>query len=1650
MIRNLFAALLVALTLALALVHAPAARADDSSSSDNAADTSIAANPTLQAPPPSNYSAQKVDGQPFFLLSDASFGSDQLAQVRLEAPGRDFKDALQPYGGADIVVYRVAKPLEFLKAQKNLHRLNVAPNYQGEGLANTLAYLWDRWFSEARRAWQRVLSFATRSKVTEAAPQFRLGEQTGKPTQFEPRSAFAPLKGYDVVARFRYPIWDAKVIAPPNGVKLEGSSSNFIDPSSGNVMIPLGKLPPGLYIVEAVIGNYRAHTLLFVSDTVATVKAAAGGMLVWTARRDNGKPVANANINWTDGVGVLQSGATGADGALLLQHVSPERSYVLGVDPQGGVFVSENFYYDSEIYNTKLYAVTDRPMYRPGDTVQVKFIGRTFENATQSSAPAAADIRLDVLDPNGAPIATRSVHFASDTGADTAFTLPAGATAGGYTLRFDYRGDVYGSAFRVAEYVKPHFDVNLAMDKADYATGEPLKGKIQLRYPDGKPVRDSRISVTLRAQKVTIVDGELRYAGLFPVKLEQQELTTDSNGNASLTLPAAQEPSRYALTLFAQDGAAYKVRVTRELLIARGATPYRLSSAKSFSQPKEAVGFELQPLGALDPAAHAPSKWQWTRLESQSHGEGALKSAGGKLSFPVQFDEPGSYMLSVKDDQGNLLAATSHWVAGDGLKAIPGSVEIVFDRASYRIGDTAEALITFPLPVDDALLTLERDSVERRALLSAGGDWLQLQRVAPSQWKARIKVGAEFAPNMTFSVLYVHDGEAVFQNAGIVVAQPRIELNVKSDKPVYAPGDTVTLNFDSTLGGKPEAANLTVSVVDEMVYLLQPEIAPDIVDFFYHPRRNNVRTSSSLSFITYDLARAPLKGAPGGPQRANYNERGVKVLERPRRDEQDTAAWAANLRTDANGHATLSFKMPDSLARWRITVRAAAPDGMVGQRTAYVRSDKALYLKWSGPAHFRADDQPAIDMIAFNQTDADLDAQWIVNGGGLALNQKVTLKRGANYLRLPSGALKAGAIDAALRAGGKDIDRLQTAIRLDPNGWLDLRQTTVALDGTGKLALPADAQDVGVRFIGNAASQFMRVADDLIDYPFGCAEQTSSRLIPLALAHDALGRGDTAGISASTSTTEGLDAQLRNQRQRLALLAGANGTFGWWGDTTGGSALITAYAYYADWLASRSLGISLPPDNWQHALDVYRDAGAKEPLLHRALTLWLLQQMGLPVATPVVGVAEDLLSDAVAVGSAAGGGKDAGGRRFAAGIGNDASGGSSVAGTGKEAGSTTPATGASRQTAGPAATIGAAAAAAPRGTASHGVDSIVFAQPDSPRGKQMATLLVASLARGSNATLPAGFDAAVSAARVALADDPAPLVQSLLFMTGSGSGASDAGAAPIDPAALLAKSSADYPTIDRALTLLWLRKALGGDVAVNAAALPALQGAGWTRATTSTGAPLYRWNGAALPATLDIGAPRSDVGALVSYRSHTGEDSRLNITVTRRLYRLEPLALATDPKKADAAASQPGRANFSARLVKPGDALDSNALYVDEVTLTPRSGNAYHYGLLDVPLPPGGDVEATSWGVAIDGLPGAKDGSGPQPFQRAASYEMGELAYHQPVPLLDRPVTLRQLVRFSLPGTFALPPARYFRMYQPDAKAFEGGRSDRTSAWRVQ
>ena len=885
---------------------------------------------------------------------------------------------------------------------------------------------------------QRSFSSQSRQNVTQALPELQLGNAIIKPSRYVQNNPFSPLKKYPLVEQFRYPLWQAKPVEPQQGVKLDGASSNFISPQPGNVYIPLGKQEPGLYLVEAMVGSYRATTVVFVSDTVALSKVSGNELLVWTAGKKQGEAKPGSEILWTDGFGVMTRGVTDDSGALQLQHISPERSYILGKDAEGGVFVSENFFYESETYNTRLYIFTDRPLYRAGDRVDVKVMGREFHGPLHSSPIVSAPAKLSVLDANGSLLQTVNVALDARNGGQGSFRLPENAVAGGYELRLAYRNQVYSSSFRVANYIKPHFEIGLALDKKDFKTDEAVSGKLQLLYPDGEPVKNARVQLSLRAQQLSMVGNDLRYAGRFPVSLEGSETVSDDSGHVALNLPAADKPSRYLLTVSASDGAAYRVTTTKEILIERGLAHYTLSTAAQYSKSGEPVVFRY---AALEASKQVPVKYEWLRLEDRTSYSGDLAS-GGK-SFTVNFDKPGNYNLTLRDKDGLILAGLSHAVSGKGSMAHTGTVDIVADKTLYQPGETAKMLITFPEPIDEALLTLERDRVEQRSLLSQPASWLTLQRLNDTQYEARVPVSNTFAPNITFSVLYTRNGQYSFQNAGIKVAVPQLDIRVKTGKTHYQPGELVNVELTSLLKGKPVSAQLTVGVVDEMIYALQPEIAPNIGKFFYPLGRNNVRTSSSLSFISYDQA---LSSEPVAPGATNRSERRVKMLERPRREEVDTAAWMPSLTTDKQGKAYFTFLMPDSLTRWRITARGMNGDGLVGQGRAYLRSEKNLYMKWSMPTVYRLGDKPAAGLFIFSQQDNE-PVELVSKFAGVEMRQTLTLHKGANYILLTQDIQQSGLLSAELQQNGQVQDSISTKLSFVDNTWSVEQQKNVMLGG---------------------------------------------------------------------------------------------------------------------------------------------------------------------------------------------------------------------------------------------------------------------------------------------------------------------------------------------------------------------------------------------------------------------------------------------------------------------------------------------------------------------------------------------------------------------------------------------------------------------------
>ena len=1440
--------------------------------------------------------------------------------MRLEANSFDAK----AYGGVDIVLYRVPKPLDFLKQQKDPHKLNLNGNFQGEGAANALRYLWDKWYARSRQAWQRIFSAPARGAITHTAPALKTPPPTT--TRYAAVRQYQPLKGFELVDEFRYPLHIANPEAAAG--RLEGSSSERgITP--GNVRIPLGKLKPGLYIVEGYLGSFRAATLLFVSDTALFTKVSSGQMLAWTANKQTGTAAADSELVWSDGNGTLKSGDTDKEGIAVFNKTAPDQSFVYGIDSQGGAMISESFYYPAEVNNSKLYIATDRPLYRPGDAVQIAISGREFTSARENNRIKSETVRLILRDPAGTEISAQEVKITAD-GATSRFTLPDNAVAGGYELRLMYQNTSYAAPFRVAEYTKPHYDISIDLDKPALKTGDEVSGKVSMRYPDGRPVAGASVELVLRSQRVSMTNGEVQYQGLFPLKLRQDTLKLDAAGNARFTLPAASEPSRYVLRVIGSQSGAYPVTASREVLVDSAASRYRISPDKLFSAPGDAARFKLI---SEWPGQNKPASWTAQRLEDRSMQSGKL--AAGATQFDIGFKLAGSYQINLLDAAGKPLGQSSYTVSGKGLGVAPGSISLLFDRENYQVGETAEGVLSFPEDISDALLTLELENVQEKATLAKGAGWLKLSKISARQWKISLPIKADYRPNMTFSVLYVKHGSHSFQNRGIAVVQPKIEVQIKADKQEYQPGDIVTLDLSTQIAGKGTAAQLSLGVVDEMVYLLQPEITPDIFEFFYHARRNAVRTSASLNFYGYDMAWSP---RAGGEDEMRYSSRSQKMLVRPRRDNMDTAYWHGALKTDSSGKLKIQFRMPDALSRWRITARAMNSDGIAGQNTRYIQSNKAAYVQWAAARVFREGDTPTLQIAVTQQAEK---AQYqLITRAGNAIQKEQTLQlgKGTSYIPVETGPLQNGQLVLELKQNGKLIDRLITDLSLLPAQNQQTSSQRITLqDGKAALTLPADARNIRLQLLDSGDAAFRSVIDDLIDYPYGCVEQTASRLLPLSLAYQKLS-------DAPPAMRQALRQRIENARLRLLKMSGPDAVFNWWGDGTRGDPLLSAYARLAEDQASRALGLTPRLGKSKSFQNLYAGQVKTMPPLHQALTLWMAGETGEATRTQLSGLV-DLL------------------------------------------------------------------ARTPRAADNRSVN--IMNEPDSALGHQATLVLVSKLASQQKLNLPDGIKAAAKTASATLKQRPEPWLQALAAWSN--------GDKTSNTAALLASVSQNSPTLERSLALLWLQ-----DEWKTAKAGTLMPEGRWRKVTGQSGSIEWQLNDKP-GEKLAISVPKApaSLSATLKYDSATTAVGSLPVSIHRQLYMLVPK----------------GDAGFTAKAVEWGSKLAADKLYVDEIVL--ESKKTYRYGLVEAALPPGAMVEEQHWGLKIDNLPGQEtyldDEYKEQTTMAVQAMQSRPLGYAQPVASLNGKVVLRQIIRFTQAGRFSLPPARYFRMYQPDETALEEG-----------
>ncbi len=196
-----------------------------------------------------------------------------------------------------------------------------------------------------------------------------------------------------------------------------------------------------------------------------------------------------------------------------------------------------NRYFDTQSTN-RLYLQTDKPLYRPGETIWFKAWDL---NARSLKGANIGNIIIELVSPKGATVLKKKLQ-ASSNGAGNDFELPSAAQGGEYTLRATAADGVrVERALIVSAYEAPRLQKKLEFIKKAYGAGDVVSAAIEVKRATGEVLGNKTLSA------VIMLDGN---------ELPRLSITTDTQGNAlvKFNLPQTIAKGDGALTILVEDG----------------------------------------------------------------------------------------------------------------------------------------------------------------------------------------------------------------------------------------------------------------------------------------------------------------------------------------------------------------------------------------------------------------------------------------------------------------------------------------------------------------------------------------------------------------------------------------------------------------------------------------------------------------------------------------------------------------------------------------------------------------------------------------------------------------------------------------------------------------------------------------------------------------------------------------------------------------------------------------------------------------------------------------------------------------------------------------------------------------------------------------
>lgn len=754
---------------------------------------------------------------------------------------------------------------------------------------------------------------------------------------------------------------------------------------------------------------------------------------------------------------------------------------------------------------------------------------------------------------------------------------------------------------------------------------EELSLKVVSVSSEGELVSGKKVDVELyREEWNTVkkegVDGAFYEESVRELKFVKDKTvtTTDEPLTVDFKIDRSMEAGRYIIQAKAKEGrnellTESSFYVTSSSFVNWGASNNNRIDLRP-DKPEYFVGGKARvliksPYGTEDNPAKALVTYE--RGTVQRYEVIDVHSNTETIEIPIRPEMvPNVYVsVMVMKDSGEEL---DRFVAGQRVKAAKKR-QLEIDDERKEITDEIEEIETDSEELEEGELdnrTTILVSKRERRLEELASEYDDLQKLIEEAPANSENVNFEFVkPDFKMGVT----------NLVVSKRDHEILIDLKPGREAYEVGDTVSVEIHTRdYQNRPIPAVVSLAVVDESLLALKANHKVSPLDYFYGQRALQVDTAQNLTKHIDRLSVESSKGAKGGDGGL------AEGFDKKRGDFRDTAYFNPLIQTDAGGFAKVEFEPPDNLTSWQLWAVASSSTDQFGMAKEDFVVRKPVAITPILPRFVISGDELTVGALLHNQSGETIDTKVELVSEAFAIQGS-----DKKSVKLEDGESKR--VDWKVEAHSVVEDSMATVQFRSPDDVLEIGlpvkpfsfPEVVALNGQVEdEALEAvlvpntvteDLGELELRAGGSLITSFIEQFEGLASYPYGCAEQVVSKILPLLTLQLKSAQVDLAelvGMDPEQNKKLIIDTlQKLNQFQRF------DGGYGFWESSTRSYPFLTSYILYAQHLAKEA-GFTVADNSmnlaasylWKELNRINDDRYLNNN--QRVFILWVLSEIG--------------------------------------------------------------------------------------------------------------------------------------------------------------------------------------------------------------------------------------------------------------------------------------------------------------------------------------------------------------------------------------------------------------------------------------------------------